>query len=146
VDVRGHGRTLVDMGLPAVLSQTFRTLIHSRLELGLAAVRSRYPGADILLFEPRRTDHEMFFTNVFSFTDRKAVCELGYRVTRRDLLARREELEPLLARHGLGLDGDVLEEDRDLWSGLETPRPPRSRLLPRLDHALRRAEDLLNLN
>jgi len=47
---------LVHRGLPTVLSQTFRTLIHSRLRVGLAAYAPRYPGVDVVLFEPRQDD------------------------------------------------------------------------------------------
>jgi NTE family protein len=50
----GGGRIphIVQGGLPLVLSQTFRTLIHSRLELGLKGYESSHPQTDIVLFEP----------------------------------------------------------------------------------------------
>ena len=35
---------LLDRGLPSVLSQTFRTMIHSRLEIGMAAYETQVPG------------------------------------------------------------------------------------------------------
>ena len=47
---------LVDGGLPVVLSQTFRTLIHSRLELGMKGYERSHPDTDILLFEPDQRD------------------------------------------------------------------------------------------
>jgi hypothetical protein len=103
-----------------VLSQTFRTLIHSRLQVGLAAYRERYPGADVLLFEPRRDDQRMFFTNIFTFSSRKAVCEHAYLATRRDLRERADALEPVLARHGLRLRREVLAGERTVWDGLAT--------------------------
>jgi len=113
---------LVDRGLGAVLSQTFRTLIHSRLQVGLAAYRERYPGADVLLFEPRRDDYRMFFTNIFTFSSRKAVCEHAYLATRRDLRDRAAELAPVLARHGMRLRSEVLEDgERSVWESLEEP-------------------------
>ena len=43
-------------GLPSVLSQTFRTLVHSRLAAGLASYEPRYPGQDLVLIEPPRDD------------------------------------------------------------------------------------------
>jgi hypothetical protein len=58
----------------------------------------------------------MFYTNIFSFASRKAVCEHAYHATRRDLLARYDELAPILARHGIRLRKDVLLEPRDLWN------------------------------
>ncbi|HEV8239724.1 MAG TPA: patatin-like phospholipase family protein [Thermoanaerobaculia bacterium] len=118
---------LVDRGLAAVLSQTFRTLIHSRLQVGLAAYRERYPDADVLLFEPRRDDHRMFFTNIFTFSSRRAVCEHAYLATRRDLRERAESLGPVLARHGMHLRHEVLmDEGRTVWDGLAERRELRA--------------------
>ena len=113
---RGH---LLDRGMPAVLSQTFRTLIHSRLDTGLAAYQDRYDTADVLLFEPKRDDYTMFFRNVFSFSARKEVCEHAYRSTMETLSDRREELAPILERHGITLREDVLNRPRhDLWESV----------------------------
>ena len=139
-----NGGQLVDRGLAAVLSQTFRTLIHSRLQVGLAAYRERYPDADVLLFEPRRDDYRMFFTNIFTFSSRQAVCEHAYLATRRDLRERAESLGPVLARHGMHLRHDVLaDEERTVWDGLrerrnghrtsEVPTDTLSRLAATLD-------------
>src|SRR6185503_16199518 len=125
----GNGRAesdygqLVDRGLAAVLSQTFRTLIHSRLQVGLAAYRERYTDADVVLFEPRRDDYRMFFTNIFTFSSRKAVCEHAYLATRRDLRDRAESLGPVLARHGLHIRHEVLgDHERTVWDGLRERR------------------------
>jgi NTE family protein len=110
---------LVDRGMPGVLAQAFRTLIHSRLTTGIAAYAQRYEGADVLLFEPRRDDYQMFFRNVFSFDARKMVCEHAYHATLADLRGRREEIEPILQRYGLGLRHDVLDDPaRRLWPTL----------------------------
>ncbi|MGE0351759.1 MAG: patatin-like phospholipase family protein [Gemmatimonadales bacterium] len=113
--------TLVKRGLPSVLSQTFRTLIHSRLEVGMAAYETRYPGADVVLFEPGRDEYKMFFTNIFSFSSRRKVCQLAYEVTRKDLYRRRKALKPILARHGLRLREEILGKPRNLWRGVGLP-------------------------
>jgi predicted acylesterase/phospholipase RssA len=113
---------LLDGGLPAVLSQTFRTLVHSRLELGLAGYATRYPNASVVLFEPPRDEYGMFFSNILSLGDRHRVCELAYAATRADLLRRADELEPLLARFGITLRRDILEDEtRTLWGSLGKP-------------------------
>jgi predicted acylesterase/phospholipase RssA len=106
---------LLERGLPTVLSQTFRTLVRSRLEVGLAAYERKFKDRDVVLLEPKRDDYMMFFTNIFGFAERRAVCEHAYQATRQTLLARYDELAPLFARHGLTLRRDVLEERRDLW-------------------------------
>ena len=110
---------LIDRGMPGVLAQAFRTLVYSRLVTGIAAYRDRYAGRDLLLFEPRRDDYQMFFTNVFSFDARKMVCEHAYHSTLADIRARRETLEPILARHGLRLRSEVLDDPaRRLWPSI----------------------------
>jgi predicted acylesterase/phospholipase RssA len=115
----GQPASLTRMGLPSVLSQTFRTLIHSRMRVGLAAYAPRFPGQELVLFEPQPDDYRMFFTNIFSFSQRKAVAEYAYHATRRDLLRRIDELEPIFARHDLVLRRDVLEDRRrNLWHGV----------------------------
>lgn len=117
---------LIDRGLPAVLSQTFRTLIRSRLQAGLSAYGTRYENADVVLLEPRRDDYEMFFTNIFSFSDRRTVFEHAYHRTRANLLERREELEPIFERRGVSLRWDVLEDPaRTPWQESEAPAPTR---------------------
>ena len=133
---------LIDRGMPSVLSQTFRTLIHSRMELGFATYASRYEGSDLLLFEPHKEDYRMFFTNIFSFSSRKAVCEHAYQNTLAQLRQRRDEIGPILAKHGLRLREEVIDdESRDLWAqvGMEKPRR-NTRVTDRLAAALDRLE------
>jgi predicted acylesterase/phospholipase RssA len=109
----GHGRTqkLVEGGLPVVLAQTFRSLIHSRMEVGIAKYQMQYKDADLILFEPRSDDAEMFFTNIFSYSGRKRLSEHAYRRTREELLRRYDELTPRLARHGVCIRREVLMDD-----------------------------------
>jgi NTE family protein len=154
--------TLLDRGLPTVLAQTFRTLIHSRMAVGMAAYETRYRGADVVLLEPERHDYRMFFTNIFGFDERIEVCEHAYQATRETLLARFDELAPVLARHGLTLRRDVLVGERDLWhrvgapdagktgkAGKQKSRPARPRQTPgqavvhRLNDALTRLDRLV---
>lgn len=108
----GQRHHLNDGGLPVVLSQTFRAIIHSRMRVGMDRYKHQYGNADVVLFEPTRDDAEMFFTNVFSYRDRRRLCEHAYQQTRRDLYRRRHELRPILARHGLDLDVPILKNHR----------------------------------
>ena len=137
---------LVHRGLPTVLSQTFRTLVHSRLNVGISSYAPRYPGQDLVLIQPPRDDYRMFFTNIFRFSSRKAVCEHAYRSTRAQLVARRAELEPVLARHGIRYRDDVLADpDRSLWQGVGlSPRRGASSVTEELDHALTRLDRALD--
>lgn len=118
---------LNDGGLPVVLSQTFRAIIHSRMRVGMDRYKHQYESADVILFEPSRDDAEMFFTNVFSYRDRQRLCEHAYQRTRTDLYRRRHELRPILERHGFGLNLPVLKDHRRTL--LDAPRGrPRSNL------------------
>jgi NTE family protein len=101
---------LVEGGLPVVLSQTFRSLIHSRLELGLKGYERSHPDTDVLLFEPDQRDPTMFLANTFGYRQRRALAEHAYQRMRADLRARRRALAPRLARHGLALDAAVLND------------------------------------
>ena len=134
---------LIHRGLPTVLSQTFRTLVHSRLAAGLASYAPRYPETDLILLEPDRDDYRMFFTNIFKLSSRRSVCEHAYRATRRQLLERREELEPILERHGIRLRVDLLREERELEPSLGIRLRPRAAVTDQLNHTLSRLEDLL---
>jgi len=145
--VMRRGR-LIDRGLPTVLSQTFRTIIHSRMGVGMAAYEARYAGKDFLVFEPSRDDYDMFFSNVFSFSNRKAVCEHAYHSTRRQLWNTRAEIAPILERHGIQLREDVLADTgRDLWTAVGVGRrrhAGRSPLTRRLEKTLDRIQGLLD--
>jgi NTE family protein len=131
--------SLVKGGLPVVLTQTFRAIIHSRMRVGMDRYRTQFPDADVLLFEPERDDEEMFFTNVFSYAARRRLSEHAYRKTRADLLRRSKELTPILARHGVRLDLDAL---RDESRSLSRPRHIKGRFggkgLARATHELDR--------
>ncbi|KGM54350.1 lectin subunit beta [Lysobacter daejeonensis GH1-9] len=120
----GHSGRLARGGLPAVLSQTFRTLLQSRMQVGLAKYATQYPNIDQLIFEPNARDGEMFFTNAFSFSARARIAQIGYRNTLADLRRRAEILRPMLAAHGLALrEGVVNQPRRSIFDGL----PPASR-------------------
>jgi hypothetical protein len=93
-----------------VLAQTYRSIIHSRLGAGLERYKVAYPETDIILFEPNRSDADMFFTNLFSYSSRRRLCEHAYQKTRQELWTRRHELAPRLARHGIEINVGILRD------------------------------------
>ena len=131
-------------GLPTVLSQTFRSLIQSRMQAGMKGYKQRYPRADVLLFEPDRGDSDMFFQNAFRYADRRRLAEHAYQRTRRDLLRQAPGLQQLLQRHGVTLRIDVLEDRRRTLVRAVQERKRRQlpvtgalhRTLDRLEHAM----------
>ncbi|MFK8015773.1 MAG: patatin-like phospholipase family protein [Gammaproteobacteria bacterium] len=134
---------LFNKGLPMVLSQSLRSMIHSRMEVGMGRYEDIYPDKDVVLFEPKREDTLMFFSNVFSYSNRRKVCEHAYQATRKDLWRRRKVIAPVLARHGIELDTDIIREPgRTFTTGMDDkpPSPSYGRLADRLSKALARLE------
>ena len=132
--------SLVDGGLPVVLSQTFRSLIHSRLELRLKGYGDSHPHTDIVLLEPDHRDPQMFLANTFGYSHRRVIAEHAYQHTRAHLRSHRSQIGSLLARHGLMLDDAALDDNRRRLvkrRGRSKPAGSRStRALRRLDEVL----------
>jgi NTE family protein len=101
---------IVDGGLPAVLSQTFRSMIHSRMELGMKHYEHSYPDTDIILIEPDHRDPELYLANTFSYAQRRHLAEHAYQQTRQLLRSRKTGLSAKLARHGISLNHEVLDD------------------------------------
>ena len=101
---------LEEGGLPLVASQSFRSLIHSRLELGLHGYRLSHPEVDIALFEPDHRDPEMFGANTFSYSARRLLAEHAYQSTRKNLRTRRRALRAVFGQHGVDIDDTVLDD------------------------------------
>jgi predicted acylesterase/phospholipase RssA len=136
--------SLVEGGLTVVLSQTFRALIHSRMKVGMAKYETSYVDRDVVLFEPDTGDSKMFFTNVFSYSNREMVCQHAYRTTRRDLWARRRKLGTILKRHGVVINEAILQDpDRHFTSALSR-RPDPMRLGHYKNHVTNRLDGLLD--
>jgi len=113
---------IVDGGLPAVLSQTFRSMIHSRMELGMKHYERAYPKTDIVLIEPDHRDPELYLANTFSYGRRRQLAEHAYQQTRAMLRSRRISLSAKLRQHGIQLRMEVLEDARRHL--VAAPKPP----------------------
>ena len=116
---------IVDGGLPAVLSQTFRSLIHSRLVLGLKAYEQAYPHTDIVLIEPNHRDPELYLANTFSYSQRRHLAEHAYQQTRQMLRSRQTGLSTKLGYHGITLNHAALD---DTHRHLCPPKTPPTRV------------------
>lgn len=145
--VKGLGaESLVEHGLPSVLSQTFRAIVDSRMKTGFKKYTHTHPDADLLLVEPEYEETDLFFSNIFSFANRHEVAERAYQATRAHLRARADTLEPMLERHGLGLRLDVLDDpQRSLFDeDAAVPPPARTGFFERTDHVLARLDHMLD--
>jgi predicted acylesterase/phospholipase RssA len=115
---------LVDGGLPSVMSQTFRSMIHSRMELGMKHYAHAYPHTDIVLLEPDHRDPELYLANTFSYAQRRQLAEHAYQQTRALLRAQHARLSEQLLRHGITLNLPILNDNT---RQLIAPSPPASR-------------------
>ncbi len=144
---RKHGiepGSLVDYGLPIVLSQTFRMMIYSRMVTGFRSYRHQFPDTDFLLLEPSADDYSVFFSNIFSLSNRHEVCEHAYQNTRRYLRNHAEMLKPVLARHGLYLrERTLYDETRTLEKMLGTYLSGTPKVHDRASEVLEQLETLL---
>ena len=95
-------------------------MIQSRMNVAFRKYRRSHAEADLVLIEPNKSDEEIFFTNIFSFDSRQALCNHAYRITRRDLLSQADQFDQILERHKLKLNRDILKEtDRTLLDSLD---------------------------
>ena len=116
---------IIDGGLPAVMSQTFRAMIHSRLELGMKHYERSYPHTDIVLLEPDHRDTAMFLANTFSYRQRRQMAEHAYQSTRQMLRSSKSTLSAKLARHGIALNMALLGDPK---RQLVAPLPAATRV------------------
>lgn len=133
-----HAHSLVRGGLPTVLLQSFRTLVHSRMRIGFRSYKHLYPDADILLIEPTSEDYQRIFSNLFSFSNRHDVCENAYQSVRQRLRQQADFLEEVLQRHGLRLRHDVLDDERTLYGNRTPVTQHATEVLDRLEGLLDR--------
>lgn len=112
-----HIPRLVDGGLPAVMSQTFRAMIHSRMALGMKQYERNYPNTDIILIEPDHRDPELYLANTFSYAQRRYLAEHAYQQTRHMLRSQKTGLSAKLWRHGITLHHEALDDPKRHLSG-----------------------------
>ncbi len=144
LNAEASDRRLARGGLPLILSQTFRALIQSRMEAGFRKYYGSHPFADLLLLEPHRQDEKIFFTNIFSYKSRKALCEHSYQVTRKDLLARHKELNQVLEKRGMSLNLDLLRHtERTLADSIGEGRSAHAPVVRNLTRVLDDLDEVL---
>jgi NTE family protein len=99
------GRYLSDRGMKVVINQVFRTLLHSRLKLGIQRYLAddRFQG-DIVLLEPRERDANFFAMNPLAFWKREEAAQHGFESVRTTIEQNFDQLEEVFAHHGLEMD------------------------------------------
>lgn len=104
------GRYLAQKGLPTVLDQAFRLILHSRMKVGFETARKMAPHVDIVMFEPSPQDYKMFFYNIMRYSARIILAQHGFVEARRILESNFADLERLFAQHEIQLSRVSLDE------------------------------------
>ncbi len=117
--------SLSDLGMGTILNQTIRTLLQTRLYLGLEKLRFD-PGfnGDVIVIEPTETDAEFFSINPLAFWNRAKAAAQGYQSVRRALEQNHEEVQRILAAYGMDCDLSGLAADFETLRR-EAAAPPR---------------------
>ena len=105
-------RSLGEMGPAMILNQVFRTLLHSRLHLGVRrlALDKRFKG-DLMLIEPHEMDERMFNISPIAFWKRAAAAEAGYLSVKTTLEKNHARVSAIFANHGIQTNLERLRED-----------------------------------
>jgi NTE family protein len=113
-------RSLGEMGPGMVLDQVFRTLLASRLKLGVEklALDPKFTG-DLMLIEPTETDARMFNISPIAFWKRAEAAEAGYLSCKATLEQNHHRLTKLFAKYGVKTNLQRLLDDE---SALQTAR------------------------
>jgi predicted acylesterase/phospholipase RssA len=131
-----EGGYLSDRGMKTIVNQVFRTLLHSRLKLGIQRYLAddRFQG-DIVLLEPREFDAEFFDVNPIAFWKRSDAIEHGFESVRLTIEQNFDQLNEVLAHWGLEMNRGAARRKAQRaraargWRGEE---PPSSEDSPRL--------------
>ena len=108
-------RTMSDMGILTVINQAFRTLLHTRLMLGIEKLRldQSFQG-DVILIEPSETDVTFFNLNPLAFWRRAEAAEHGFSSVKEAIERHHERISRILARYGIGTNLDRLRRNTEM--------------------------------
>ncbi len=101
-------RRIVEMGFPAIANQAFRLLLHQRLAIAVESWKERYPGVDILLFEPEPDDELMFGTSIMDYSRRLDIAAHGFETVTAHLAEDYAYYTEVTERHGLEISATRL--------------------------------------
>jgi hypothetical protein len=95
-----------------VLNQVFRTLLHSRLQVGIRKYvdDAKFKG-DILLIEPQEQDLRFFEINPLAFWDRARAAERGFQSVKTSIEKKYPQVRAILSSYGIETTRIYVEDD-----------------------------------
>lgn len=144
-------------GLPAVINQTVRTLLHSSLRYHIKNLQNKYPDVDIVLIQPDWNDHRMFSYNPMYYGSRLLLAEHGFETVTSGLLSHYDYYHQVLKRHGIEVQTDFVQRElsamqqsgndpdvvRKVIESKEEGMPSLASAIDRLEHNLHRLEKVI---
>jgi len=121
--VTSQRTSIADHGMAVIINQAFRTLLHSRLRLGIEKLRldETFRG-DVIVIEPTETDARFFSMNPLSFWHRASASEHGFQSVKSSLIKHDHTLRRILGAYGIEANVDAIGEQlRALPEGLDAP-------------------------
>ena len=120
------------MGPGVVLDQTFRSLLHSRLEQGIQRLAHdpRFNG-DLLVLEPTETDARMFSISPLAFWKRALAAEAGYLSVKSTLEQHHGRVSKIFEAYGIRTNLKRLQDDE---SALRVARRSDQEVFDILEH------------
>ncbi len=106
-----EGTYIADKGILSVLNQVFRTLLHTRLEIGIE--RFKYDpsfNGDIILIEPTEDDVEYFNMNPVAFWNRAKAAKKGFESVIFSIEEEYDEIKEILRPYGLEITKHFVRE------------------------------------
>lgn len=128
--VTNERSSVADLGMAVILNQAFRTLLHSRLRLGIEKLKldESFRG-DVVLIEPTETDARFFSMNPVAFWEREAAAEHGFQSVKQSLLRHYDSLRAILGAYGIQVDAEAIGDHLRAppGRGERVKAPPRER-------------------
>jgi NTE family protein len=117
-----EGTQIGDRGMLTILNQVLRTLLHSRLLLGLRQYRDdpNFKG-DILLIEPTEKDIDFFQMTPLAFWERRKAAQHGYVSVTQSIDTHYDMIRRILESYGILMTRKTVSEGMERMQTAETP-------------------------
>jgi predicted acylesterase/phospholipase RssA len=117
-----EGSQLADRGMLTILNQVLRTLLHSRLLLGLRQYRDdpNFKG-DIILIEPTEKDIDFFQMGALSFWERRKAAQHGYISVTQSIDTHYDMVRRILESYGILMTRKTVSEGMERMQTADTP-------------------------
>jgi predicted acylesterase/phospholipase RssA len=121
-DYVAEGPQLADHGMLSILNQVLRTLLHSRLQLGLRQYQDdpNFRG-DIILIEPSEKDSDFFQMSPLAFWERRRAAQHGYVSVTQSIDTHYDMIRRILESYGILMTRKTVNEGMERMANAESP-------------------------